>query len=80
MKPEFVSLKKVAIEAGWLLNLLSDILLLTRPIPFVSIHCDCQVAIIRAKNKIYNGKNRHIFLRHNIVKQIIENGVKTLAL
>lgn len=80
MESKFISLKMVATEAGWLLNLLSDMSLLTILIPSISIHCDCQVAIIRAKNKLYNGKKKHMFLRHNIVTQIIENRVITLAL
>ena len=41
----------------------------------MSIHCDCQPVIARAKNKIYNGKSRHIRLRHKIVRQLIENNV-----
>ena len=41
----------------------------------MSIHCDCQAVIARAKNKIYNGKSRHIRLRHKIVRQLIENNV-----
>ena len=39
------------------------------------MHCDSQVAIARAKNKTYNGKSRHIRLRHNTVKQLLEHGV-----
>ncbi|XP_059433884.1 receptor-like protein 42 [Corylus avellana] len=31
-----------------------------------------KAAIARAKSKIYNGKSRHIRLRHNIVRQLIE--------
>ena len=26
-------------------------------------------------NKFYNGKSRHICLRHNIVRQLLDNGV-----
>ena len=31
-----------------------------------------------AKSKIYNGKSRHVRLRHNIVRQLIDNGVMSL--
>ena len=41
----------------------------------MSIHCDCQAVIARAKNKIYNWKSRYIRLRHKIVRQLIENNV-----
>ena len=38
------------------------------------MHCDSQLAIVVAKNKIFNGKNRHIQLRHNVVKQLLKDG------
>ena len=61
-------------EAEWLKNFLANIPLGMKPTPFVSIHCDCQLAIAIAKNKNYNGKNRHIQLRHNLVKQLLKSG------
>ena len=39
------------------------------------MHCDCQAAISIAKNKFFNGKNRHIWLRHEAVKQLLKDGV-----
>ena len=44
----------------------------------MSIHYDNQVTIARAKNKIYNGKSRHIRLRHKIVKQLLDDGIISL--
>jgi len=41
----------------------------------VSIHCDNQATIARAKNKIYNRKSKHIRLRHKIVKLLLDDGV-----
>ena len=43
------------------------------------MHCDSQAAIAKAKNKIFNGKNRHIRLRHNIVIQFLETGAISLG-
>ena len=43
--------------------------------PSVSMHCDCQAAISIAKNKAFNGKNRHISLRHEVVKLILKDGI-----
>ena len=40
--------------------------------------CDSQAAIAKAKNKIFNGKNKHIRLRHNIVRQLLETRVISL--
>ena len=67
MKAEFIALEKASSEAEWLRNLLVDIPLWTRPTSFVFMHCDNQAAIAKAKSKIFNGKNIHICLRHNIV-------------
>lgn len=67
MESEFVASEKASVEAEWLRNLLVNI-----P-SSVSIHCDNQVAIAKAKNKTYNGKNRHIHLKHNIVKKLYPN-------
>ena len=78
MEAELVALEKTRFEAEWLRNLLIDISLFTNSIASVCIHCDCQAAIARAKSKIYNGKIRHICLRHNIVRQLVDNGVMSL--
>ena len=37
--------------------------------------CDCQAAISIAKNKAFNGQNRHICLRHEVVKQLLKDEV-----
>ena len=42
------------------------------------MRCDSQTAIAKAKSEIFNGKNRHISLRHNIVRQLLETGVISL--
>ena len=65
MESEFVAPDMVE----WLKNLLANIPLGMKPTPSVSIHCDSQSAIVVTKNKTYNGKNRHIQLKHNVVMQ-----------
>ena len=55
-----------------------DIPICKRPAPSMSIHCDNQVTIARAKNKIYDGKNRHIRLRHKTVKQLLDDRITSL--
>jgi hypothetical protein len=52
--------------------------LYTNSVRPVCIHRDYQAAITRAKSKIYNVKSQHIRLRHNIVRQLIENGIMSL--
>ena len=41
----------------------------------MSIHCDCQAAISIIKNKTFNGKDKHIRLRHEVVKQLLKDGI-----
>jgi len=75
MESEFVALEMASSEAEWLKNFLANIPLGMKPTSYVSIHCDCQSAITIAKNKNYNGKNRHIQLRHNLVKQLLKSEI-----
>ena len=70
-----LALEKACTEAEWLRNFLIDILFCKRSAPSVSIHYDNQVTIVRAKNKIYNEKSRHIRLRHKSVKQLLDDGI-----
>ena len=74
MEYEFVALEMAGSEAESLKNFLANIPLGMKPTPFVSMHCDCQSAIAIAKNKSYVGKNRHIQLKHNLVKQLLKSG------
>ena len=67
MEAEFIALEKSSYEAEWLINLLSNIPLWTRPTPYVSMNRDSQAVIAKAKSKMFNGKNKHVCLRHNIV-------------
>ena len=60
MEAEFIALENASSEAEWLGNLLTDIPLWTRPTSFVSMRCNSQAAIAKAKSKIFNGKNKHI--------------------
>ena len=75
MESEFIALESVGKEAEWLRNFLSGIPLGMQPTPSVSIHCDCQATISITKNKALNGKNRHIRLRHEVVKQLLKDGI-----
>ncbi|KAL6345701.1 hypothetical protein AAG906_017440 [Vitis piasezkii] len=67
MEAEFIALEKI-----------TDIPLWTRLAPSVSMRCDSQATIAKAKSKIFNGKNKHIRLSHNIVWQLLESGVISL--
>jgi len=75
MEYEFVALEMADSKVEWLKNFLANIPFGMKPTPSVSIHCDCQSAVAIAKNKNYIGKNRHIQLRHNLVKQLLKSGI-----
>ncbi|KAG8642354.1 hypothetical protein MANES_12G078151v8 [Manihot esculenta] len=74
LESEFIALELVGTETEWLRNFLANISLEIKPTPSVSMRCDCQAAIAIAKNKTFNGKNRHIRLKHNVIKQLLKDG------
>ena len=78
MSAEFIALASAANEAEWLRNLMFEIPLLPKPISPVAIHSDCTTALGRAYSQVYNGKSRHIALRHSLVQDLIIHGVITL--
>ncbi|MGV7479271.1 Ty1/Copia family ribonuclease HI, partial [Mycobacterium kansasii] len=75
MELEFIVLELAGNMVEWLRNFLANISLGIKLTHSVSLHCDCQAAITITKNRIYNGKNRHIRLRYEVVKQLLKDGV-----
>lgn len=75
MESEFIALAAAGKEVEWLRNLLLDIELWPQPMPSISLYCDNEATLSRTYNKIYNGKSRHISLRHEYVRQLITDGV-----
>ncbi|GJR04813.1 zinc finger, CCHC-type containing protein, partial [Tanacetum coccineum] len=78
MEAEFLALAAAGKEAEWLRNMLLDIELWPQPMPSISLHCDSQSTLSRTYNKMYNGKSRHISLRHAYIKELISNGIITI--
>ncbi|GKA00263.1 hypothetical protein Tco_0672813 [Tanacetum coccineum] len=79
MAAEFVAVAPCCKEAEWLRDLLINIPLWPKPMPPISVHCDSQSTLSRAYNQLYNGKSRHIGLRHRQVNQLINDGVITVS-
>nr|GEV86062.1 zinc finger, CCHC-type [Tanacetum cinerariifolium] len=75
MESKFVALAAAGKEAEWLRNLIYDILIWPKPIAPISIRCDSAPTMARAYSQIYNGKSRHLGVRHSIVRELIRNGV-----
>ena len=78
MESEFIALELAGHEAEWLRNLLANIPLWGKSSSPVYILCDSQAAIGVANNNSYNGKKRHICMRHKVVRQFLKNGVIAL--
>jgi len=61
------------------MNMLLDINLWPQPMSAIFLHCDSEVTMSRAYSKVYNGKSRHISLRHEYVRQLILDGIITIV-
>ncbi|XP_074283002.1 secreted RxLR effector protein 161-like [Silene latifolia] len=72
---DFIALASTCKEAEWLRNLLYEIPLWPKPLSPISIHCDNAATLSRAYNDVYNGKSRHIGVRHSYVRELIRDGV-----
>ncbi|GJW69899.1 zinc finger, CCHC-type containing protein [Tanacetum coccineum] len=75
MESEFVALVAAGKEAEWLRNLIHEIPIWPKPIALIYIHCDSAATLAKAYNQIYNGKSRHLGVRHSMIKELIMNGV-----
>ena len=52
-----------------------EIFIWPKLVPLIYLYYDCEATLLRAYNKSYNGKSRHIALRHNYVRQLLQDGV-----
>ncbi|GJW78516.1 zinc finger, CCHC-type containing protein [Tanacetum coccineum] len=78
MKSEFVALAAASKESEWLKNLLLEIPLLSKPIAHISIRCDSAATLAKAYSQMYNGKSRHLGVRHSMIRELITNGVVSI--
>nr|GEX89227.1 zinc finger, CCHC-type [Tanacetum cinerariifolium] len=62
-------------EAEWLKNLLLEIPMWVKPIAPISIRCDSAATLANAYSKMYNRKSKHLGVRHNMIRELITNGV-----
>ncbi|GJS62681.1 hypothetical protein Tco_0657465 [Tanacetum coccineum] len=72
MESGFVALAAAGKEVEWLRNLIHEIPIWPKPITPISIQCDSAPTMARAYSQVYNGKSRHLGVRHSTV---IKNGV-----
>ena len=56
-----------------------DIELWPQLMPAIFVYCDSLATMSKAYSKIYNEKFRHISLRHEYVRQLIEDGIISIV-
>ncbi|GJY07448.1 zinc finger, CCHC-type containing protein [Tanacetum coccineum] len=78
IESEFVALAAACKEAEWLKNLLLEIPLWSKPIAPISICCDGAATLANAYSQMYNGKSRHLGVRHSMIHELITNGVVSI--
>ena len=75
MESKFIALELGSQETEWLRNLLAYMSLWGRSLVPISLHCDSLATNGIAKNSVYNGRRRHICIRHGKIKQLLKDGV-----
>ncbi|GKE65939.1 hypothetical protein Tco_1520100 [Tanacetum coccineum] len=75
MKSEFIALSAASKEAEWLRNLILEIPLWSKPVAPIFIRCDSAATLAKAYSQMYNGKSRHLGVRHNMIRELIMNMV-----
>ncbi|GKD51252.1 hypothetical protein Tco_1280228, partial [Tanacetum coccineum] len=75
MEYEFVALAAADTEAEWLRNLILEISLWSKPIAPIFIRCDSAATLAKAYSQMYNGKSRHLCVRHSMIHELITNRV-----
>ncbi|KAL0284133.1 UNVERIFIED_CONTAM: Retrovirus-related Pol polyprotein from transposon RE1 [Sesamum angustifolium] len=73
IESEFVALIAAVKEAEWLRNLINEISLWPKLISPISIHCDNAATLAKAYSQMYNGKFRHLGVRHSMIRELIMN-------
>ncbi|CAM8901338.1 unnamed protein product [Rhodiola kirilowii] len=75
MESEFIALAAAGKEAEWLRNLVHEIPLWPKSVAPISIHCDSKGTLAKAYSQMYNGKSRHLGVRHSAGCELITHGV-----
>ncbi|GJW87963.1 zinc finger, CCHC-type containing protein [Tanacetum coccineum] len=75
MESEFVALAAAGKEAEWLRNLIHEIPIWPKLIAPISIYYDGAATLAKAYSQIYNGKSRHLGVRHSMIRELIMDSV-----
>ncbi|GJT32538.1 zinc finger, CCHC-type containing protein [Tanacetum coccineum] len=75
---EFGLLAAADKEAEWLRNMILEIPLWSKHIAPICILCDSAATLAKAYSQMYNGKSRHLGVRHSKIHELIMNGVVSI--
>lgn len=76
---ELCALDTTVTEADWLKGLLSEIPLVMKPMPPISVNCDNQTTIAQVRSSKYNQKQkRHVRIRLKSIRELVSQGVVSL--
>jgi len=50
-----------------------------QPISSISLHCNSQITMSKAFSKVYDGKTKHISLRHEYIRELISDMIITIV-
>ncbi|GKD15832.1 hypothetical protein Tco_1204990, partial [Tanacetum coccineum] len=75
IESKFMALTAAGKEAEWLRNLILKVPLWFKPIEPISIRCDSATTLSKDYSQVYNGKSRHLGVRHSMIREQIMNGV-----
>nr|GEZ85355.1 zinc finger, CCHC-type [Tanacetum cinerariifolium] len=78
MESAFMALATTGKEAEWLRNLILEIPLWSKPITPSSILCDSAATLTKAYSQMYNGKSRHLGVRHSVIRKLIMNEIVSI--
>ncbi|KAL0328285.1 UNVERIFIED_CONTAM: Retrovirus-related Pol polyprotein from transposon TNT 1-94 [Sesamum calycinum] len=73
---ELCALDTTGTETEWLFGLLSQLRIVSQPLPPVDVHCDSQTTIAKVRSRKYNQKTkRHIQVRLKSIKALVSDRV-----
>ncbi|KAL0412036.1 UNVERIFIED_CONTAM: Retrovirus-related Pol polyprotein from transposon TNT 1-94 [Sesamum latifolium] len=73
---ELCALDTTGTEAEWLFGLLSQLFILSQPLPPIAVHCDSQTTIAKVRSRKYNQKTkRHIQVRLKSIRALVSDRV-----
>nr|GEW36963.1 zinc finger, CCHC-type [Tanacetum cinerariifolium] len=79
MESEFMALAAAGKEAERLKNFLLEIPLWVKPITPIYIRCNSAATLAKGYRQMYNGKSRHLGVRHSMIRELITNRVRAEA-